>query len=67
VGTSKPKIGSRRVGTSSSAPLSAARTIWRVHVMFIRSPTPYGPPVQPVLTSQTGTLKRPMRSPSISA
>ena len=44
--------------TPSSAPSSAARTIDRVWSMFIRSPVPYGPPVQPVLTSQTGTSSR---------
>ncbi len=38
--------------------MSAARTIARVWPMFIRSPVPYGPPVQPVLTSQTGTSQR---------
>ena len=32
------RSGSVRVATSSSAPLSAARTIWRVWVMFMRSP-----------------------------
>ena len=37
------------------AAASAARTIARVWSMFIRSPVPYGPPVQPVFTSQTGT------------
>ena len=34
--------------------MSAARTMFRVWSMFIRSPVPYGPPVQPVFTSQTG-------------
>ena len=33
----------------------AARTMFRVWVMSIRVPVPYGPPVQPVFTSQTGT------------
>ena len=32
-------------------PSRAARTIDRVWLMFMRSPVPYGPPVQPVLTS----------------
>ncbi len=39
----------------------------RVWAMFIRSPVPYGPPVQPVLTSQTGTSQRSSRSTSIAA
>ena len=47
--------------------MSAARTIVRVWLMFIRSPVPYGPPVQPVLTSQTGTSWRARRSISIAA
>ena len=29
--------------------------MFRVWAMFIRWPMPYGPPVQPVFTSQTGT------------
>ena len=45
----------------------AARTMARVWAMFIRSPTPTGPPVQPVLTSQTGTSSRSSRSTSIAA
>ena len=64
---STPKIGSVTVSTSSSSPLSAARTMLRVSLMFIRSPTPYGPPVQPVLTIQTGTLNSSSFSPSIAA
>ena len=35
--------------------------------MFIRSPVPYGPPVQPVFTSQTGTSHFARRSTSMSA
>ena len=35
--------------------------------MFIRSPVPYGPPVQPVLTSQTGTSQFASRSTSMAA
>ncbi len=35
--------------------------------MFIRSPVPYGPPVHPVFTSQTGTSQRSRRSTSIAA
>ena len=33
--------------------LRMARTIFRVSWMAMRLPTPYGPPIQPVLTSQT--------------
>ena len=66
-GTSTLKIGSVRVGTPSSRPLRAARTIRRVWSMFIRSPVPYGPPVQPVLTSQTGTSHLASRSISMAA
>ena len=62
-----PKRGSTTVGTSLSWPLRAARTIARVWLMFIRSPVPYGPPVQPVLTSQTGTSQRARRSTSRAA
>ena len=43
------------VSTPSSSSLIAARTMFRVWSMFMRWPTPYGPPVQPVFTSQTGT------------
>ena len=41
--------------------------IARVAPMGIRSPSPYGPPVQPVLTSQTVEPWRSSRSPSSSA
>ena len=67
VGTSKPKTGSTRIATPTACPSSAARTIDRVWAMFIRSPVPYGPPVQPVLTSQTGTSSRSRRSISMCA
>ena len=36
----------------SSFPASAARTIARVMPRRMRCPTPYGPPLHPVLTSQ---------------
>ena len=39
--------------------------MFRVWSMFIRSPVPYGPPVQPVFTSQTGTSYCSRRSISI--
>ena len=51
-GTSSPNTGSGAVGVRSSVPASAARTIARVRPRRIRSPTPYGPPLQPVFTSQ---------------
>ena len=44
--------GVRRAGTSSSAPSSAALSRLRVSEMRMRLPAPYGPPDQPVLTSQ---------------
>ena len=66
-GTSKPKVGSVLVGTDPSRPSRAARTIDRVWAMFIRSPLPYGPPVQPVLTSQTWASCAASRSVSIRA
>lgn len=53
VGTSKPNTGSFRKVAPSSAPASAARTIERVCVSFIREPAPKAPPVQPVFTSHT--------------
>jgi hypothetical protein len=40
VGTSRPKIGSVTLATPSRSPFSAARTIARVWLMFIRSPVP---------------------------
>ena len=36
-----------------------------VWLMFIRCPVPYGPPVQPVLMSQTGTSYASRRSISM--
>src|SRR5207302_2568229 len=51
-GTSSPNTGSGAVGMRSSVPASAARTVARVRPRRIRSPTRYGPPVQPVFTSQ---------------
>ena len=35
--------------------------------MFMRSPVPYGPPVQPVFTSQAWAPQRSIRSTSIRA
>ena len=52
---------------SASRPASAARTMARVWLMFIRSPVPYGPPVQPVFTSQTVASWAASRSVSIVA
>src|SRR3989449_3516806 len=66
-GTANPKTGSCRVGTVSSSPANAARIIARVLFRSIRCPTPYGPPVQPVFTSQQWTVCRAIRSPSILA
>src|SRR6478736_4085527 len=53
IGTSKPKTGSVRYSTPSSAPERAACRRPRVAVIGMRWPTPNGPPVQPVFTSQT--------------
>src|SRR5215475_7820971 len=55
VGTATLNKASGRVGISDSPPARAARTIARVLAMEIRCPTPYGPPLQPVFTSQTAT------------
>src|SRR2546426_91313 len=48
-------------------PAGGARFIAGVLFRSRRCPTPYGPPVQPVLTSQHRTSCRAMRSPSILA
>src|SRR5688572_23307059 len=53
VGTPRPKIGSGAAGTLASEPSSAAATIARVCAIGMRWPTPYGPPLHPVLTSHT--------------
>src|SRR3982751_6618689 len=49
-GISRLKIGSLANETASRAPESAARIIARVYAIFIRLPTPYGPPLHPVFT-----------------
>src|SRR5262249_15794352 len=67
VGTSTLKTGSRSYGILSSAPDNAARIIARVYAVFIRFPVPYGPPVQPVFTSQTRAWWRAIFSPNIRA
>ena len=54
-GTSKPKTGSIRYSTLRSPSSSAARSSARVAAIGIRWPSPNGPPVQPVFTSQTVT------------
>src|SRR4051812_44440382 len=66
-GTSTPNTGSFTNRAPSSAPERAARTIARVYESFIREPVPYGPPVQPVLTSHTFAPCFAIRSPSIRA
>ena len=53
--------------TSSSAPAIAARIIAREYRILMRSPVPYGPPVQPVFTSQQRTSCLAIFSPSICA
>src|SRR5712691_7056847 len=53
--------------TWSSCPLSAAVIIARVYAIFMREPTPYAPPVQPVFTSHTRAWCFAIRSPSILA
>src|SRR5512140_3376108 len=63
VGTRSPKIGSTFIPTPSSFPESAARSIALVWPISIRCPVPYGPPVHPVLTSQTFTLCAAIFSP----
>ena len=62
-----PKTGSAAYAAPSSAPDSAAATIARVWASFIRVPVPYGPPVHPVLTSQTRASCFEIRSPSMRA
>src|SRR5690606_12154419 len=52
VGTCRPKIGSSTVSAVASEPLWIASMIARVYFSLMREPVPYGPPVQPVLTSQ---------------
>src|SRR5690625_1406796 len=66
-GIYKPKMSSTTVSTLLSSPSRAAVIIARVYANFIRSPTPYGPPVQPVLTRKTFALNWSIFSPSISA
>src|ERR687887_178774 len=56
VGTAKPKYLSVRNSTLRRLPLSAAVSSARVTLIGMREPTPYLPPVQPVLTSQQSTL-----------
>src|SRR5699024_7553782 len=46
---------------------TASETILRVYFKFIRSPTPYSPPVQPVFTRYTDTSCLSINSPSLSA
>src|SRR5690606_30776310 len=53
LGIATPNTGSSWVGMSLSVPEWIASTMARVCGSFIRLPIPYGPPDQPVLTSQT--------------
>src|SRR5688500_15426585 len=52
-GMSTLKTACVRYWTLSSCPPSAAVIMARVCAIFMRLPVPYGPPVQPVLTSHT--------------
>src|SRR3954453_15501525 len=61
-GTSKPKFGSLRNSTLLRLPSSAEFSSARVSLIGIRLPTPYLPPVQPVLTSQQLTPPLAIRS-----
>ena len=61
-GTSKPKFGSLRNSTLLRLPSSAALSSARVALIGMRLPTPYLPPVQPVLTSQQSTPPLAIRS-----
>src|SRR5215213_3487162 len=63
-GTAKPNTGSTSIATSSREPSRMAATAARVRPIGIRFPVPYGPPVQPVLTSQTCDPCRSNRSPN---
>ena len=53
---SKPKTGSRSVLAFASEPLWIASMMARVFFRLMRLPTPWPPPPQPVLTSQTRAL-----------
>src|SRR2546422_3934429 len=66
-GTSSPNTDSAAVGMRSSLPASAVRTMARVSPRRTRCPTPDGPPVHPVFTSQHCTPWRPIFSPSRAA
>src|SRR5688572_14798245 len=66
-GIAKPNTGSRSVLALSSAPPSAAATIFLVCDSFMRLPVPYAPPLQPVLISHTFDLCSWSKLPSISA
>src|SRR5688572_16680788 len=66
-GIAKPNTGSSSVLTLSSAPPSAAATIFLVCDSFMRLPVPYAPPLQPVLISHTFDLCSWSKLPSISA
>ena len=62
-----PKIGSTCVFTPRRSPFRTALTIARVCAIDILSPTPYGPPTQPVFSIHTSTWWRFTRSMSMSA
>src|SRR5262245_32651167 len=66
-GTARPKSGSVVVFPFDKSPRSSAGTISRVYESFMRLPTPYGPPVQPVFTSHTSEPCWSMSLPNISA
>src|SRR5687768_1027091 len=66
-GIARPNTGSSSVLTLSSAPPSAAATIFLVCDSFMRLPVPYAPPLQPVLISHTFDLCSLSSLPSISA
>src|SRR5262249_30713000 len=53
VTTSKPKTGSVFVLASARAPLLMASRMARVYASLIRLPTPWPPPLQPVLINHT--------------
>ncbi len=58
VGTEKPKYGSVRYDAFFSEPSSAAVTSARVALIGMRRPTPYLPPVQPVVDEELPAVVR---------
>src|SRR5262245_4278420 len=56
VGTAKPNTGSRTVFDCANSSLWIAEIMARVSLSFMRAPTPYAPPDQPVFTNHALAL-----------